>query len=182
MSRRSVVRFAVAALALCAAPALAGAATMSVTSSAFSQGGRIPQQYAAAACDGRNLSLPLKWSGAPGLTQSIALSVYDPDAGGGAGFWHWVVYDLPRVTRALTSSKDGSRLPHGTVVARNSAGTRAWFGPCPPHGAPHHYRFTVYALDVPYAQMKPGSAPGAILGTISSHVLAAGTLTGIYGR
>ena len=157
MSRTSVVRFAVAAVALCAAPAFASTATLSVTSSAFSQGGRIPQQYAAAACEGKNLSLPLKWSRAPGLTQSLVLSVYDPDAGGGAGFWHWIVYD-------------------------NSAGTRARFGPCPPHGTPHHYRFTVYALDTPYAQMKPGSAPGAILGAISSHVLAAGTLTGIYGR
>ena len=134
------------------------------------------------ACDGKNLSLPLKWSGAPGPTQSFALSVYDPDAGGGAGFWHWVVYDLPRATHALASSADGSALPHGTVTARNSAGTRAWFGPCPPHGASHHYRFTVYALDTPYAQMKPGSAPAAVLGAISSHVLAAGTLTGMYGR
>jgi Raf kinase inhibitor-like YbhB/YbcL family protein len=154
---------------------------IAVTSAAFHAGARIPKQFAALACGGKNLSPQLSWGKVPGATQSLVVTVYDPDARGGAGFWHWIVYDVPVGTQKLASSADGKALPAGSVTATNGAGTKAYFGPCPPPGAPHHYRFTVYALDAPYVQMKPGRSPDAILGTISSHVLATGSIVGLFG-
>ncbi|MEO7338258.1 MAG: YbhB/YbcL family Raf kinase inhibitor-like protein, partial [Caldimonas sp.] len=46
-------------------------------------------------CTGKNISPALAWSGAPSGTKSYALTVYDPDAPTGSGWWHWVVYNMP---------------------------------------------------------------------------------------
>lgn len=164
-------------------PGPAGAvATIDLKSSAFESGGRIPAKYAATACSGENLSPPLEWGDLPALTQSLVLTVYDPDAGDGAGFWHWVVYDMPKATRSLASTVDGHSLPSGAVSSENDAGVKGYFGPCPPRGPLHHYKFTLYALDTPYVQTKSGRKPKAILDAVSSHVLATGTLTGTFQR
>ena len=48
-----------------------------LTSSAFTHQGSIPQQYT---CQGRDVSPPLAWSGAPEGTKGFVLIVDDPDA------------------------------------------------------------------------------------------------------
>ena len=75
-----------------------------VSSSAFSEGQPIPEKYS---CDGRNLSPPLKWSGAPERTKSIAIIADDPDAPSGT-FTHWVLYDLPAKTSELKEGSSGT--------------------------------------------------------------------------
>ena len=67
---------------------------MQLTSSAFADGGKIPQQYVMPGAGGKNLSLPLAWSGAPAGTKSFALSIVDPHPV--AHNWvHWLVADIP---------------------------------------------------------------------------------------
>ncbi len=151
-------------------------------SGSFAQGGPIPKRYAAALCEGSNVAPSVWWSRVPPLTRSLALTVRDPQGRGGAGLWHWIVYDLPAASNGIAASADGRVLPAGAVTATNGHGLRGYSGPCPPHGETHRYTFTVYALDVAFVQVQPSVRPRDLLSAISSHVLATGTLVGTYSR
>jgi hypothetical protein len=169
-------------LAALAGPISGRAGAIVVTSPAFVAGGRIPQRYAAASCGGTNLSVPLRWRGIPPFARSLAVSIFDPDARAGSGFWHWLVYDMPPSVRSLPASVDGAGLPEGTEVAKNDAQVKKYHGMCPPRGQLHHYRFTVYALDQAYVQAKRNLGAYVVLQRMTSSILASGTLTGTYGR
>ena len=54
-------------------------------------------------CTGANLSPELSWSNAPAGTKSFAITMYDPDAPTGSGWWHWTVFDIPVGTSSLAS-------------------------------------------------------------------------------
>src|SRR6516165_9783100 len=72
-------------------------------------------------CKGQNISPALSWSGEPTGTQSFALTMYDPDARAGAGWWHWSVFNIPATVHALAAGagSEGSKdLPTGAVQAR----------------------------------------------------------------
>ena len=144
--RRRVYAAAAAALAVAVALAGCGQAgqgapvaprTMLVGSEAFSQN-ILPQRYT---CHGARISPPLDWSGAPAGTKSLALVVDDSSAPI-TPFIYWLVFDIQPGT---TDIQEGS-LPTGAKQALNSAGATRYDPPCP-HGHPHWYRFTVYALN-----------------------------------
>ena len=86
----------VATLLFCAATA-AHAAGFSLSSPTIKPGATLTeaQVYKGFGCEGKNISPALKWSGAPKDTKSFAVTVYDPDAPTGSGWWHWVVYNIP---------------------------------------------------------------------------------------
>ncbi|QTX20135.1 YbhB/YbcL family Raf kinase inhibitor-like protein [Comamonas aquatica] len=137
-------------------------------------------------CGGSNQSPVLQWSGAPAGTQSFAVTVYDPDAPTGSGWWHWMVVDLPASVTALPANageKGGANLPAGARQMRNDYGLWAWGGMCPPPGdKPHRYIFTVHALSVAKLDM-PDDATTAIGGfMIHAHTLATASFTATYGR
>jgi phosphatidylethanolamine-binding protein (PEBP) family uncharacterized protein len=67
------------------------------------------------------------------------------------------------------------------VQLKGSSGKAAWSGPCPPRGAPHHYRFTVYALTRP-VEIAAGAGPAASIATIEAAASAHGRLVGTFGR
>lgn len=136
-------------------------------------------------CDGGNLSPALSWTNAPEGAKSFAVTVYDPDAPTGSGWWHWQVYNLPATTVSLkqgASSVAGS-LPEGAIQNRNDYGANAYGGPCPPEGhKAHHYIVTVYALKVEKIEV-PADASAALLGfNLNANALAKATLTATYGR
>ena len=110
-----------------------------LTSPDIASGGTVPQhfEFDGFGCSGRNESPALHWSGAPEGTKSFALTVYDPDAPSGSGWWHWFVVDLPAATAALApnaGAKGGAGLPAGARQVRNDYGAFAWGGMCPPPG------------------------------------------------
>jgi hypothetical protein len=161
-------------LAACSSPSSEEASpmadTIQLTSPAFTDGGTIPQEFT---CDGGDVSPPLAWEGAPEETDSFALIVTDPDAG---GFVHWVLVDIPGDAREL-SQGEGDRV--GTP-GRNGFGGIGWGGPCPPSGE-HRYVFELLAVSQPLGISGEASADG-VRSAAAGATLARGELTGVYAR
>ena len=151
---------------------------MELTSSAFARGAEIPRKYTG---EGEDVSPPLSWSGAPGVTRSYALLCEDPDAPGGT-FVHWTLYDLPPDSTGLPEAvPENERLSGGGAQGRNSFGRLGWAGPCPPAGPSHRYVFTLYALDAPLG-LKPGATADEARKRLESRVLESAELTGRYRK
>lgn len=152
-----------------------------LTSPQVRDGGAFPASgYADAfGCTGPNHQITLHWSGAPAATRSYAVTMFDPDAPTGSGFWHWLVWDIPATARTLAPGTP----PTGTVSGTDDAGQTGYLGPCPPAGdVPHHMRITVYALDTPTLSL-PATTPAAVtVFTMSGHVLATADLTATARR
>lgn len=137
-------------------------------------------------CTGENQSPALKWHGAPKGTKSFALTVYDPDAPTGSGWWHWVVINIPATVHELPGNAgvvNSTTLPAGAVQGRTDFGVAAWGGPCPPKGdKPHRYIFTVYALKTDKLEV-PADATAALTGyMIHSNILGKASFTAKFGR
>lgn len=138
-------------------------------------------------CTGKDVSPALKWSGAPAGTKSLALTVYDPDAPTGSGFWHWQLYNIPVGTTSLAKNAGDAQsnlAPAGSIQGKNDFGAQGYGGPCPPKGnKPHHYVFTLYALDIDKLPIPDPAPSAAVVGfMLHGHTLAKATLTGLYGR
>lgn len=170
--------------------ALAGSAWgqgLQLSSPDIAAGGTIKpaQVYKGFGCTGGDISPALTWSGLPAGSKSIAVTMYDPDAPTGSGWWHWVIYDIPPSLVGLAEGAGNPRsraAPRGSLEGRTDFGTMAYGGPCPPPGPAHHYILTVYALNVARLPV-PRDASAALIGfMIHGHTLAKGTLTGLYGR
>lgn len=178
------------AIASVSAIASAGAQTQkfTLTSPDVHQGQTIANVHAfnGMGCTGSNESPALSWSGAPAKTRSYAVTMYDPDAPTGSGWWHWVAFNIPASTTKLDAGAgDPSKhlLPTGTVQGNNDAGASGYMGPCPPPGdKPHHYHITVFALDTDKIDV-PTNATAAYVGfNLHAHTLAKVELTALYGR
>jgi Raf kinase inhibitor-like YbhB/YbcL family protein len=136
-------------------------------------------------CHGANESPELHWSGAPAGTKSFALILDDYEARGGDGFIHWVAYDIPATATALAANAGSTEpaIAGGGKNAYNDFLRRKYDGPCPPEGAPHRYRFTIYALDLP--SIDDAGTPMTwrkLRFIIHDHVLAQASLTGLRGH
>ncbi len=137
-------------------------------------------------CGGENKSPVLKWSGAPKDTKSFVVTVYDPDAPTGSGFWHWFVYNIPADTMELKAdagNASNANLPKGAKQNRIDYGFAAWGGACPPPGdKPHRYIFTVHALKVDKLDI-PGDATAAVAGFMTNaNSIGKASFTAKYGR
>ena len=137
-------------------------------------------------CSGKNMSPALSWSGAPKGTKSFALLVHDPDAPtGGAGWWHWLVVNIPASTTELkkdAGKADSATLPPGAEQITTDFGSPGWGGPCPPPGKPHRYHFTLYALKVEKLDLPKGATASLAGFMVNANAIGKTTLTGKYGR
>ncbi len=179
--------FAMAVLFAASATA-AAAGPFTLTSPNVKHGARVADKHVfnGFGCSGGNVSPALAWKNAPAGTKSFAVTVYDPDAPTGSGWWHWVVFNLPASTASLPAGAgdgSGSKLPPGTVESRTDFGKPGWGGPCPPQGdKPHRYVFTVYALKTDKLDLAADS-PAAMVGfMINANKLGKASFTATYGR
>lgn len=160
----------------------------SVSSGSFRDGQTLPgaQRSGRMHAGGQDQSPQLSWSGAPAGTRSYAVTVFDPDAPGRGGFWHWAVLDIPVDVMSLPAgagSEGSGALPPGAVQLKNDAGFHGYLGAAPPPGhGPHRYVVTVRALDVAQSGLDRRTSPASLDARLSRHTLARATLTGIYER
>jgi len=156
---------------------------------AFSDNAFMPKRHEFDVADfgahGENVSPALQWSDLPADTKSLALTVYDPDAPTGSGFWHWVVVNIPVGTQGLAEDAgraDGSGLPAGALQLINDYGTRGFGGAAPPKGdKPHRYIWNLFALDG-RSKLPAGASPAKVVSALNGRIIARGTLTGTFSR
>jgi len=184
----STYSLAAALLLASAAPAAAQGGRFTVTSPDLKPGGTFPTRFVGniMGCPGQNVSPALQWSGAPAATKSFAVTMYDPDAPTGSGFWHWVVYNIPASTTSLrggAGDPKAAALPAGAVQGNTDVAAPGYIGPCPPAGdKAHRYIITVVALKTPKLEL-PANATAAMVGfNLHGNELARATLTAKYGR
>jgi len=170
------------------AAAAAPAAAMTVSSPDFSNSAPIPlvRVLNAFTCTGQNRSPPVSWSGEPKGTQSFAVTLYDPDAPTGSGWWHWTVFNIPASVHNLpenAGTENSTGLPNGAVQGRTDFGFSHYGGPCPPKGdKPHRYILTVYAVKEAKLPLDANSS-GALVGyVLHFNTLAEAHTMGRYGR
>jgi Raf kinase inhibitor-like YbhB/YbcL family protein len=136
--------------------------------------------YDRAGCSGSNQSPELSWTGAPKKTKSFAVLTLDTTA----IFWHWGMYNISPTTTSLPQNGGTKKSKYGIEVLNDWAiyfgkSNRGYDGPCPPAGKPHHYVFTVYALDTTLKLPRSAYAENLDL-AIRGHILGAASITGLY--
>ena len=145
---------------------------MTITSSAFKNGEKIPIEYT---CQGQNINPPLTFSGFPSNTKSLVLIINDSDTQS-SNWTHWLVWDIDPAKPQI----DADAISSSFRVGQNSWGQDNYSGPCPPaNDNPHHYNFQAFALDKSIGNIKISDA-NAINQLISGHILVEGKLVGIY--
>jgi hypothetical protein len=151
--------------------------TIMVTSTAFTDSSMIPKQYT---CEGKDMSPPIAWSGAPANTKSLALIMDDPDAPNGT-WTHWVVWNIPPSITSLDEGLAKNATVAGVKQGQNSWPKTGYGGPCPPPGKAHRYYFTVYALDN-MLNLSDNASRTALESAMQGHILSQGHLLAMYGR
>ena len=153
--------------------------SLKVSSSTFFAGETMPEFTT---CEGEDTSPALKWSDAPDGTKSFAIIADDPDAPN-TTWVHWIVYDIPASVTFLEEGQGSSEsIFHGAKHGVNDFGNKNYGGPCPPagHGV-HRYYFKVYALDE-MLDLEPGPSKAELLEAMEGHILAKGSIKGLYER
>ena len=162
-------------------------ATLTVTSPTLKANETVPIDHTA---DGKNLSPALSWSGAPANTRQFALVCDDPDVVFGnppQTFVHWVVYKIPGTAKGLPAGLPMEAVltapPEIAGAIQGLSGFRraGYRGPAPPAGKPHHYTWTVYALDAELP-LEPGLNRNQLMDAIKGHIIGQGALVAIYER
>lgn len=155
--------------------------TLSITSTAFEDGGAMPAVYT---CEGDDISPPLSFSGVPELAQTLVLIVDDPDAPDPKApqtTWvHWVLYNIPVAVSGMVEDTARHGLSPGTSEGKNDWGRTGYGGPCPPIGR-HRYFHKLYALDV---QLPDLQAPtkAELEQAMQGQVVATASLIGTYQK
>jgi hypothetical protein len=144
------------------------------------------QIFSGMGCTGRNISPELSWSDAPAGTKSFAVTVYDPDAPTGSGWWHWLIFNIPEsITELKTNAGNPGKLlaPGGSVQSITDFGKPGFGGACPPVGdKPHRYIFTVYALDVQKLDLGENTPPAMVGFLLNHHAIAKSSIMAYFGR
>ncbi|WP_375406546.1 YbhB/YbcL family Raf kinase inhibitor-like protein [uncultured Amnibacterium sp.] len=147
-----------------------------LTSDDITDGQPLPAALFGTDAGGGNRSPQLTWSDPPEGTKSFAVTVYDPDAPTGSGFWHWAVADIPA---HVTSLAGGGPVPDGALELRNELREPGFIGAGPPPGTGvHRYFVVVHAVDVETLGLDPESTPAVLGFNLHFHTLGRAILIG----
>lgn len=134
------------------------------------------QVFSGFGCKGKNLSPALTWGNAPSNTKSFAVTVYDPDAPTGSGWWHWLIFNIPADVQALKADAgrvEANLAPTGSIQSLTDFGKPGFGGACPPRGDKvHRYIFTVYALNTVKLNLTAETKPATVESALNNHAIA----------
>lgn len=186
MAARYAAALLIAGLAGLWAPSLQAAGKFTIASPAFSDGEYLPRTFAgrggAGACNGRNVSPPLRWKHAPKGTRSFAILLAEQDGQGSDGAAvRWMVYGIPASTMSLHEGA-GNRRSVRFRTGLNALGTTRYAGPCPDKHGSRVYAITIAALDIDGGQMPAGLAHAEFMAIVKRHQLGTATLTFRYPK
>ncbi len=135
-------------------------------------------------CNGKNISPQLRWKNPPKGTKSYALTMYDPDAPTGSGWWHWILINIPATVYMIERNASASKnLPNGTLEIVNDFGTSRYMGACPPKNSDaHRYIFTLYALDIPKLNIPTNATNALVRYLIHRHTISKASIITYYKR
>ncbi|MBJ6725596.1 YbhB/YbcL family Raf kinase inhibitor-like protein [Geomonas sp. Red875] len=159
-----------------------------LTSPQVKDGGSMAEEqvFAGFGCNGGNKSPALVWRSAPAGTKSFAVTVYDPDAPTGSGWWHWVIFNIPSTAAGLAKdagNPSSGKAPNGSIQSRTDFGKPGYGGACPPVGnSPHRYIYTVFALKTDMIPLDSDASAAMVGFFLNADKLASASLTAYYGR
>jgi len=174
------------AATMAATAAFAQKPVFTLVSPGLTEFSMLPNKYAAksppSGCDGGNVSPALSWTGAPLSTKSYAIDLFDPASPSLVGYVHWLAYGIPASKTSLKEG-EGSSPSSEFESGKNSPGTEAYSGPCPPAGQkPHPYVFLMLATDLAPGSLKAGMTRDELAAALKDHVLGRTTLVFQFGR
>ena len=160
--------------------------TFTLTSSTLGGEATVNEEFNGFGCTGENESPQLSWKNAPEGTKSFAVTMYDPDAPTGSGWWHWVVFDIPANTNELVSGAGNPELnltPKGVIQSITDYGANGYGGPCPPEGhGLHQYIITVHALKTESLGLKESTNAAVVGFYLWNNTLAKASIVTYYQR
>lgn len=165
---------------------VSGQETFTLKSNDLGGEATVTEEFNGFGCTGKNQSPQLSWSNAPEGTKSFAITMYDPDAPTGSGWWHWVVFDIPATVDELVSNAGNIELdlaPKGAIQSVTNYGAKGYGGPCPPpgHGL-HQYTITVHALKTDTLELDADTNPAIVGYNIWGNTLAKASIIIYYKR
>ena len=160
--------------------------TFTLSSSSLGGQATVTEEFNGFGCTGKNESPQLSWKNAPEGTKSFAITMYDPDAPTGSGWWHWVVFDIPSTTTTLVSNAGDIKLnlsPEGTIQSVTNYGMQGYGGPCPPvgHGL-HQYIITVHALKTDTLGLDKNTNPAIVGYYLWNNTIAKASIVTYFKR
>ncbi|TSE08497.1 YbhB/YbcL family Raf kinase inhibitor-like protein [Aquimarina algiphila] len=160
--------------------------TFTLTSNDLGGEATINEEFNGFGCTGKNQSPQLSWKNAPEGTKSFAITMYDPDAPTGSGWWHWIVFDIPSNKNELVSNAGNLKLnlaPEGSIQSITDYGTNGYGGPCPPEGhGLHQYIITVYALKTNNLGLSKSTNPAVVGYYLWNNTIAKASIVTYYKR
>ncbi|AZQ64740.1 YbhB/YbcL family Raf kinase inhibitor-like protein [Flammeovirga pectinis] len=163
-----------------------GQNTFTLSSNDLGGEATINEEFNGFGCTGENQSPQLSWKNAPEGTKSFAVTMYDPDAPTGSGWWHWVVFDIPSNTNELVAGAGdvaANLAPKGVIQSSTDYGAKGYGGPCPPEGhGLHQYIITVYALKTDKLGLDGNTNPAVVGYYLWNNTLAKASIVTYYKR
>ncbi|AXK49113.1 YbhB/YbcL family Raf kinase inhibitor-like protein [Aliarcobacter trophiarum] len=140
------------------------------------------QEFNGFGCSGENISPQLSWENAPNGTKSFAITVYDPDAPTGSGWWHWIIFNISK-DRASIPAGFGNSDSKDAIQSITDYGKSGFGGACPPVGnRAHRYIFTIHALDVESLDLDKNTNAATVGYYINSHTISKASIISYYKR
>jgi Raf kinase inhibitor-like YbhB/YbcL family protein len=158
---------------------------LQITSSAYSDGGSIPDKYTCVVGGfGSGASPAVTWANAPAGTASFILLFHDPDAHARKSLddiTHWIIYNIPGDSTGLPEGVKADAPATVGVQGNNVMGRAGYLGPCPPPGPPHHYTLELLALDTKL-DVPASASRDDVLKAADGHVLTGTVYIGLFQR